>query len=414
MKDVVKECPRETEVVDDVDLLVVGGGPAGIAASIAAARDGARTLLVERYAYLGGMATGGLVIAWPGFGREGSLAFGGIAFAIERRLHDQGLTTYRPHGELEMAYHNPEMLKVLALEMCEEAGVRFRFHSFCVDVVMDHDRIAAVIFESKAGRQAIRAKRVIDATGDADVAARAGAPCVVGHMHQMDLRDMSFCLRIGNVDEARSAAAFKAGGEALERRLKGLVDNAFWLQCQMPDPGTAWSMALDYFKADCLSIDDLTRVSVDGLKKAAAVFRFYKENVGGFEEAFLMQTNDQAAVRASRQIVGDYVFTEKDAESGRRFDDAIGRGDNCSKAVIFDIPYRTLIPKKVENLLVAGRCISAETPRGMHKIRPIGHCFTTGEAAGCAAALSVESNRGPRNIDRDELQKRLKGHGVNL
>ena len=414
----IHEPSRETDVVDRCDVLVVGGGPAGVTAAVAAAREGRDTLLVERYGMLGGMATGGLVIAWPGFFPDGPHCYGGLAqrmFEDARRRHD---VTFARHGpDNSAAYFSAEVLKQVFLATADEADVRFRLHSWAVGVHVEAGRVRSVILESKEGRQAIMAKVVVDATGDMDAAQLAGVPTMIGHMHQMGLRDISHAFRMCNVDTARFGKARtdrESGYVAALDEMEETVDCRPWLHGHLPDPKSIWTMAVDFMEADCLKVADLTRVEMEGRKQIRRMVEILKRSMPGFEDAFLAETAPQVGVRLSRQIVGEYTFMEQDGLGGRRFPDAIGCGDTCSDKTTFDIPYRALVPQKVDGLIAAGRGISAETPRGAHLVRPIPHCLVTGEAAGCAAALALEAGLEVRDIDVTQLQRRLAAHDVNI
>lgn len=397
----VREPAREIPVVADVDVLVCGGGPAGTAAAIAAARAGANTMLLERYGCLGGLATGGLVIVLPPFTRDGHQVIGGIGEETLDLLLEAGEAEYR--SDRGSSRFDPEGLKRLSDEMCLEAGVRLRCHSWVVGVFGEPGRPEGAIVESKAGREAIRARMIIDCTGDGDVAVQAGAE------FEPDDKMIGLPFRIGNIDldrwsEARSDGR---GGEIhKEAHAAAGYERNFGLSPFPLNPGVAWGnnhMAHGSF----LDPDELTRMEVRGRRSAKIVLDIMREKMPGFEEAWLIDTASQIGVRCTRRIVGLQKMLYEEFEADRTFDDSVALGNDFRKpAVVYEIPLGSLIPAGIGGMLMAGRCVSSDA-EAMEALREIHCCWTMGEATGAAAALAVERDCEPAEVPTDELRARL-------
>lgn len=400
----VTEPAREIPVVRETDVLVVGGGTAGIAAGLAAARNGAKTLVVESRECLGGQASAGLVVMWPSAVSytPGESFFGGITCELGAKMEAMGVAG-RPAGPGTVYRYDPEGMKYLCLELFDGAGVQLRLRSHVANVVMDGDRIDAVIMESKSGREAIRAKMVIDCTGDADLLEFADAP-----FEETQMR-ISLMYKIGNVDNDKMVAHFQDHDR-----------EQFWAKTKEMGmdhiPGTAGiapnmpNVALSGISFDgrsCIDADDLTYIEVQARKDIWKTVEYLKRNLPGWENAAVLETSSQIGGRLSRFVDAEYNMTAEEQTSGQRFEDAIAQwsftGDN-----IHDIPYRAIVPKKVENLLVGGRMVRPAA------LRIIPACIMTGEAAGAAASLAAANDAPPRRIDVKDLQKRLVDGGVVL
>ncbi len=467
----------EASVTDETDVIVAGGGTAGCVAAIAAARNGTDVLLVERYGFLGGMMTAGnagltkyivheksqseyrKVIAELATNPSSVQVVGGIPMEITERLLDMkaGIGTDGTAGSY--VFTSSEDFKWLLLTMLEEAGVNLLLHSLVVDVIKEGNTIRGVIVENKSGRQAILAKIFIDATGDGDLAAKAGVPFVVGvgpndfsAKHGVKLnttQDMGVMFRVGNVDMKRcfeylkeNPDKFQVQGCALlsleqarENFEKGEmmtinVDTDFsspndFQIYNTPLPGV-FTICCPCFPGNGLSASDLTKAETALTKKVRKWMLKMKE-MPGFENTFLLNC-PQVGVRETRHIQGEYVLTIEDIFKSREFEDGIGKGahpidvqpipESLKKHSLphkwqFNIPYCCLVPKGIDNLLVAGRCIST-THEASGCTRTTVQCMITGEAAGTAGAMCVKENIRPRDLNADELKKMLKEQRVVL
>lgn len=402
----IVEKERRTPVTDEAEVVVAGGGPAGVAAAIASARLSAETMLIERYGCLGGMATGGLVITLVETKRYG---MGVVSEILERLGNLGGSSLRRPasypnewkdgasfSGE-ECVNVDPELLKYVLNEMVGEAGVDLVMHSVVVGANMDDGVIKNLILEDKSGRHAVAGEMFVDATGDADVAAAAGAP----YNHDMHPWGVNIDFRLGGVDIARERAFREEQPEEHQQNLnelRELVGGRMYWGLSVGE-GIVWGGAPHIFEADGLNPRDLTRVEVEGRRAVVKGLDYIRANIPGMEGAFLLDTSSQVGIRETRRIVGEYILTKEDEIGGRRFDDAIARS-------LFDIPYRCLVSKNVDNLLVGGRCIST-THEAQGPIRNIPPCMVTGQAAGVAAALAVKSGIRPRDLDPQEVIEAL-------
>ncbi len=382
----VFEPGREINVIAEADVLVVGGGTAGLPAAVAAARLGADVLVLERYGYVGGASTGGLVITLPA-DRQGV-----ITREIEGRLLEVGGAAIMDDGWLAWC---PEMLKWLGLKMLEESKVRMLFHSWCVGCVVKDGKIDGVIVESKAGRQAIKAKVLVDCTGDADIAAFAGAPYVKGD-DSGKMQEVTMMFMMSNLDEEK----FKSGKPLSNppQRMSRRVTNIY------PGHLNVWGGRIG--DIDGTNPWDLTRAENELRKQVIEWALWAKQNMPGCEEAYISMTSPQLGVRETRRIEGEYWLSKSDWDAKTIFSDHIGFA-----YVDKSIPYRAILPQKVDNLLVAGRCVSADRDI-LDPIRLIPPCMVTGYAAGMAAALSVQDNTPPRKLDIAKLQSSLKKAGV--
>lgn len=432
--DVVREPARETPVVARTDVLVVGGGPAGLCAAIAAARLGARVVLTERYGHLGGLASGGQVIVLDDMADLHEKTVGGLSDEFVARLDALGAAIYPPEEDrfqsseaawarwgrwgLQDNYartqpktityavaFDPEAFKFVSLEMLGEAGVTLRLHSTFVDALVADGVLKGAIFETKSGRQAILADVVVDASGDGDVFARAGAPFEVGTYL------MTVVHRFANVDVERAIAwerSHPEQAEQLNREVRAIYGGSWeywWLRT--PIDGVVWCNCPHLPNLDALRVEDQTYVEHEARRRIFRALAFARRNLPGFERAQLVDTAPQLGVRQTRLLRGEYVLTKQDVLGQRWFDDRIGRGRD------YYYPYRSLLPTGVDNLLVAGRCFSASSDA--QKIsREIPPMMVVGEAAGTAAALSVRDHISPRQVDVRHLQQVLRSHGALL
>lgn len=409
----IVEPERKTPVHAAAEVVVLGGGPAGVAAAVAAARCGADTLLLERYSYLGGMATGGNVINMANFGPPGKVVTKGIPLEYSDRLKKLGAaaseTTPKTlavfwRDKTQCLFH-PEYLKLVCNEMLEESGARIVLNCWCVGVAMTDGLLDAVLFESKSGRRAVRGKVFVDCTGDADLAEWTHSP------YRTDQYFLGLIMKIGGVDGAAFHDFMRRTGKKEWFRLC----DPFGIQA---DPKLGWAEDIVWMNThvpgDALSIDDLTRTEIDVRKKLIMTYDHYKRFVPGFEGAFIMDVSPQVNVRESRRILGRHVLSREDIETAREFDDSVGRTINRWKPdEEYTIPYRCLVPRKPGNLLFAGRCISVE--HDVHRVtKLIVPSAMTGQAAGTAAAISAASGAPVEDVAIASLQKRLLEQGVAL
>lgn len=384
----ITEPERKTAVVARAQVAVVGGGTAGLPAALAAARAGAEVLLVERYGYLGGLATGGLVITVPKV-----CTIGGICREIYSRLIGMGAGVDAGSEEEGMIVVNAEVMKHVADLMVEEAGVRLVLHSLAFSALLSDKRVEGIIVENKSGRQAILADVVVDATGDSDVAAFAGAPYLKGDEKGRMLEVTTMYL-LANVDRERWEEHSAAAGDSLVGAMFTGVN---------PGELNSWGGRIE---GDGTDVNDLTRMEV-ALRKAIMLEVEERKKLPGFESAYVSAIAPQMGVRETRRVVGEYVISDQDWEQATKFSDSIGIAYGRT------LPYGCIVPKEVDNLLVAGRCIStSKMVQGPMRIIP--PCMTTGQAAGAAAALCSKEHITPRSLAPSLLQGELQRQGVEL
>jgi ribulose 1,5-bisphosphate synthetase/thiazole synthase len=389
---------RPLGIMHETDVLVVGGGPAGFAAAVAAAKAGAKTALVERYGYLGGLWTGGLVLlVYPTHATEN-----GVLTRVVRGVGDELLGRIARHPEAATNYAagkpdpttDPEITKLVMDEMVQEAGVRMFFHCWVADVVMDGNAVRGVVIESKAGRQAILARVVVDASGDGDVFAAAGAE------HEQRLHAVGLVHRLGNADRANLASLQAAGFKNLGATEP--LSSVRWVNLRGPS-------------TDGLDIAELSRLEMEHRRSIWQRLEKIRQAPGG-DEVFLLQTAPQIGVRITRLLAGTRKLTDREARSGRRAPDTIAVGGTYGAGARkpgFAIPYGALVPKALDNLIAAGRCLDVDTPM-VEDMRLIATCLLTGHAAGAAAALAAQDRCRPRDVDVSKLQTLLRSQGAYL
>ena len=389
---------REIPVFHTADVVVVGGGAAGFSAAVAAARTGAKVALVERYGSLGGLFTNGMVLYVIGTGvkenGEFKLVTRGICEEFLRRLEGMGDGVVTKLGtNVGQPTVDPEAAKVLMDDMIQEAKVDMFFHAWGVDVVQNGSAVQGVVFESKQGRQAILAKVVIDASGDGDVYFQAGAG------YNQISHAMGFVYRLGNYDRIDKSKAPKdaklnlGAGEPVSK-------SARWVNNLGP-------------KGNGLDIRDLSKIEMMHRKSAWSYVQRIRKTPG-YEEVFLMQTTPQIGVRATRLLDGVASINKKGAADGAKFSDTVAvSGHDGLKLPEFQIPYGALLPKTVDNVIVAGRCISCSSDL-IDRVRLIPVCIVTGHAAGVAAALAAKAGTRPRDVPPADIQKVLREQGAYL
>lgn len=445
MQGFIIEAEHKIPVYAETDVLVVGGGPAGFSAAVSAARAGAKVILMERYGYLGGMATGGYVLLLDCMddGKGNLVVKGVVEELVERLKKVDGVigpekeiwgSTDINHilkwrqwagtgGEDKIVRYSPvvdpEMMKCVCNDMAEEAGVRLLLHAWFSKAYMEDNEIKGAIFESKSGRMAVLAKVVIDCTGDGDVFASAGADFNEGHL------PLGLVFRVGNVDTAKAEKHLEnpENGKKISQDLKeidgvsggysfGILPQGFFMRSSIHN--VVWFN--NTTKGSAINIDDLIKVEVETRKAMMRTIKYFRENVPGFEEAVVIDTAPQIGTRSSRMLDGEYVITRKELLEGANYEDAVVyaqppyRNFDPSHS-LKQVPYRCFLPKKIENLLVAGRCISGDFG-AIEMLRVIPTAMLMGQACGVAAALAVDSNVAPRNVDVNKVKDILRSQNV--
>jgi 2-polyprenyl-6-methoxyphenol hydroxylase-like FAD-dependent oxidoreductase len=437
------------------EVIVVGGGPAGIGAAVAAARNGAATLLVERAPFLGGCLTMGYPMNGM-FGLDGTQVVNGIPEELFQRVVALGGSA--GHAEVHNSWlrtydlMDAEVVKYVAQEMLLEAGGELLLHALTVDALVEADRIAGVVIAGKGGIEVIPARVVIDCSGDADVAFRAGVPCQKGRESDGQMQAVTLMFRLNHVDHRRLPEYFPQGiayavkpGSAEPSFLRGAGNFLRWEKQVLADEVLdranraifANSLRDGEFAANTtrvIGIDatdtwDLTRAEIEGRRQVMTMHAFFKKHLPGFERSAVIATGPFIGVRETRRIIGEYVLTEDDVVEARDFPDNVARGEYPVDIHIPDgsgiyqrfvrdggsygIPYRSLVPLKVEQLLVAGRCISA-THEAIGSAREMAQCMAMGQAAGTAAALALSQSVTVRAVDVQALRTALRLQGAVL
>ena len=422
-------------MTDRYDVVVVGSGSAGSTAAIAAARTGARTLLVDRLGFMGGTSTAVLDTFYAFYtpGETPRRVVGGIGWEVVKRLSAEGVAFERPntYGAGTGVTYDQETLKLTWERMAEEAGVELLLHTWATGVRLDDQRIEAVRLWNKGGERMVEAAVVIDASGDADVSALAG----VAHDNaqaQGRVQSLSTLFKVANVDVERASSVRKA--ELWERMREAAASGEYRLPRiegswhRTPFEGVVLVHMTRIPNVDATHPEQLTRAEVEGRRQVREYHRFLRDRVPGFERAVIVATSPAIGVRESRRIHGDYRLTREDVLGGARFDDEIALcgapiedhhagGDTdwqyVGEAGVYGIPYRSLLPAGFDGLLVAGRCFSA-THDAHASARSMATCMAMGQAAGTAAALAAASNSLPRAVAPDALRERLARDGALL
>ncbi len=432
---------EELPVCAEVDVLVVGGGPAGVAAAFSAARLGAKTLVIEQFNCLGGVSTAaghGHICLFSSFGNPqwgtDELVVGGIPYEVAERVAKAGYGTFdRRNCEFEV-----EGMKIVLERMAEESGVRILYHTFFVRTLVENGVAVGAVVQNKGGRQVILARRMVDCSGDGDAAASAGCPWEQGNAEGL-CQPVTLMFQLGGVDMERVRAyqrtqgddwkltrTWKRAQEAGDMRPFQSVIMGWWWTPTRPDQiGVNFTHITG---VDTTKAEDLTAATIEGRRQAEETVRVYRAYVPGLERCHLLSTPNTVGLRESRRILGDYVLTKDDLLVEREFPDTVGYGSffidihNTKGAGMdqramrprqgfkYQIPWRIQLPRGIENLTTAGRCVSL-THEALGSMRVMPQCGILGQAAGTASALSIARGCTPRALPAAELQASLRAQG---
>jgi hypothetical protein len=433
----------EMMVSDEVDVLVAGGGPAGISAGFAAARLGARTLIVEQFNCLGGVAGAGghgHFCQYASWGTHERIV-GGVMWEVVERLVDAG---FGVHDNAWVDFE-VEGLKLILEQIAEECGCRLLYHTFLCDTIVEGGRAVGAVIQNKTGRTVVRAKHIIDCTGDGDAAAMAGCKYEQGNPEGI-CQPVTLMFTIGGVDHSKvdqfrrkiypaeygdpewwtltkvwEKAQAAGDMRPFQNRVMG-----FWWTPTRPDQIGVNFTHINF--VDTTRAEDLTAATIEGRKQAHESIEVFRKYVPGMEDCYMVSTPNTIGLRESRRIRGEYVMTRDDIVSQRCFEDSIGYGSffidihstsgpgmdqrtwRPPTGFRYQIPYRIVVPTGIDNLLVAGRCASCDH-EALGSLRQMAQCGVMGQATGTAAALSLHSDAAPRNVDITALQQSLQSQG---
>ncbi len=440
------ETEREIEITEEVDVLVVGGGPAGVGAAIGAARSGASVMIIEAMGSFGGMWTNGLVITLGGYNnwlRPYQRCVDGVMGEWLRLAEQRGGAC---NNRSWVLHSDPEIMKTVSDEMLLDANVKCLLHTWVADAIVEDNKVKGVITENVEGRKAVMANVVIDCTGNGDLIARAGESFTVSDRLQPMTNNFFFAEvdqdgEIPYDEEVMIPFGPEPGlmdwnvlGDYQSPRRDIYIDREklkeAHLRGEFPEYGGPWFGGMrkrfpwvntTRVYANGINIAQLTKAEMDARKSAHQMIDYYRKNVKGFENSWILRTAATIGIRETRQLDGVYRLTGKDLVNGQKFDDSIAvgawpidihpqKGESGQHKLYvplpFQIPYRTMLPRKIDNLLVAGRCIAADR-EAMGSIRVGATCGAIGQAAGIAAAISAKSDVTPRTIPVKVLQQEI-------
>ena len=457
------EILRRVPTVYNADVLVIGGGPSGFCAAVAAAREGKNVVLVEQGGYGGGMATQGLVGPFMTcYDKRGeTMIIRGLFEEVVDRLASRGgaihpanvragtaFTSWIRDGHDHVTPFDPEALKKLIDDILTESGVKILYHTTFVEPILQGDRILGIVVHSKKGFEQIRCKIAIDCTGDGDVAYGCGAPYEFGDPKRKSTQPASLFFRIGNVDSAAVEAEIQANLHRFHRKDGVNYRSLYWRIEEAKKNGDwtvdrasigmyrgvkedEWSINTSRVNGvDGTDNESLTQAEIVGRRQVAEIFSFFQKYVPGCQNARLLSSASVIGIRESRHILGEYIMTVEDVLHGHVPEDSILVAANSvdiharygaagseyrtiEEGDWYGIPYRCLVPRKIEGLLTAGRCVSATSDAaGAFRVMP--PCMGMGQAAGIAAAVALETGDTPREISVVKLRERLRFRGVFL
>jgi hypothetical protein len=452
----MREYTRSITTEPSTDVLVAGSGPAGIAAAIAAARGGASVRLVERFGFLGGNLTGGLVgPCMTSFSLDGrTQLIRGIFDEFVRRMealggavHPSQTVSGSPYagfmtfGHEAVTPFDPEVAKRVSMEMVLEAGVELMLHSLVIDTVVEDGAVTGVVVAHKGGLSFLPAEVTIDASGDGDVAARGGAEFGYGREEDGEVQPMTLFFRIRDVDDEavtryqeahpEERFPFQSIVERVHRERTYSLPRRGVQLFKTLEPGVWRVNTTRVTGVDGTDVHDLTRAEVEARRQVVQLLDFFRRELPGLQNCRLLDTAGTIGVRETRRIDGEYALTLEDLVEGRPFDDVIavagypvdihsptsinGPFDDGvpPTANVYEIPYRALVPARLDGLLMAGRCISG-SHEALAAIRVMPPAFALGEAAGTAAARAVDARLSPREIDVSDVQEHLLDQGAYL
>lgn len=435
MKSIVEKA-REIPVIDEVDVLVIGAGPAGVSAAIAAGREGAKTMLIEQSGQVGGVATIGMMSHWTGN------TVGGIYHEILERTNGVQLDTSDNYDE-KYKLIDPEVLKIRLLEMLDEANVKLQLYTFASEVICEDGCVKGVIIESKSGREAILGKVIVDASGDGDIAAKAGAEFYKGREYDGKMQPMTIMFKMGGVrtDKVTYVEGFEStytlpNGEDLQTFSRTKIPHPAGHVLIYPStlPGVVTLNMTNCTKVDGTSAKDLTRAELTCRRQIERITKFLRESIDGFEDAYLLASASYIGVRETRHFIGVNTLTEQDIMAARVFEDwavakvhfnfdvhnldgagldETGVQKHFKQKKWYTIPYGCFIPKQINGLMLAGRNISGtHMAHSSYRVMPI--CANMGQSVGIAASICVKENIQPRELQVKVLQKRLNECGVTV
>ena len=426
-----KEKLERIPIVAQSDVLVIGGGSAGVTAAVSAVRNGCSVTLVERYGHLGGMASGGMVLVLDDMVNGQEITTTGIVDEFVQLMGAEGMAVFPPENERNRSLQarkkwdrwgcsdfrdtgdikpiiyavafDPDAWKRTSLNLAQENKINLRLHSWFCNTIVEDNMVKGVICQTKEGKQALLGSIVIDCSGDLDVAAAAGAELI---QHNYIITTV---FRLANVDtdaaetfEHEDPGEFKLRNRKARQILGGSWDK-WWLKT--PIPGVVWCNCPHMAGYSGLSVEDLTNAEYQGRDRMMKLFEYARANIPGFEEAYMLGAAEQIGVRQTRLLRGEYVVTMDDLVNRKYFADSVCRGRD------YYTPYRALLPTNIEQLIVAGRHYSVE-PDAQRIAREIPPCMAQGEAAGIAAAIALNHNCSLRQVDYREIQVQMRKQGA--